>query len=87
MDSLTGRKFWRTHLRKRYPGRFDLMNTPFHEEQDAIMERAHSMDDAQFRREFEAIGDRREAAERTLFRELTHEEMKTVDMGCQALVD
>ncbi|MFC6338412.1 NEL-type E3 ubiquitin ligase domain-containing protein [Pseudomonas karstica] len=82
MDYLVERKFWRAHLHRRYPLRFERMNEPFQGEQAAVLERSHSMPDADFQRQLSDISERRQASEGGLLRTLTQEELKSVDLGC-----
>lgn len=82
LDYMVERRFWLTHLRRNYPLRFAHMNAPFQGEQTAVMARSHSMSDADFLSRFSDINVRQQASETELLRELTHEEMKSVELRC-----
>lgn len=82
MDYMVARKFWRTYLHRSYPLRFSDMNVPFQSEQTTIMERLHLMTDAEVQRQFSEISERRQAKEAELLKELTHDEFKSLELGC-----
>lgn len=87
MDFLAGRTFWRSHLHKRYPRQFDLMSRPFQQEQAALIERARSMSDMDVLREHGDISERWHAEELSLIKSLSHNEIKSVDLGCELPAD
>ncbi|WP_300635122.1 NEL-type E3 ubiquitin ligase domain-containing protein [Pseudomonas sp.] len=83
LDDLVRRGFWVSHLRRGYSDRFEVMNRPFHAEQNTVLERSKSMTDAEFQRQLIEIRQRQQTSETELLKQLTQQEMKSVDLSCR----
>jgi hypothetical protein len=70
-NSLLQRPFWLDFLRTTYAGEYDVLNQPYHERLEALMQAEHGMSEQQIIEAVGTLADERSAAERQLTMAMT----------------
>jgi hypothetical protein len=87
MTFIIRQSFWSDHLRRTYPAQFATIDETYPAQLQALFEKAQTLKSADYLGQVDTIKVARETAETAVFKRLTNDALKAIDLGLCAMPD